>query len=116
MNDELCITLVIMRRFKPEANDLAGEVIAIMPDLPANVGFAMSYMRVGQHGECSWPGILDVTTPEHFPSPDGIPCPDKDASARYDANALWLEMYHIGYRQHPGILTREMQRKARGLK
>ena len=38
---------VIFRKFKN------GDVIALLPDNPSNIGCISSYMRVGQHGEAS---------------------------------------------------------------
>ena len=40
---------VIFRKFKD------GDVIAWLPDIPANPGRCMSYMHIGQHGEGIYP-------------------------------------------------------------
>lgn len=36
---------VIFRKFKD------GDIIALLPGIPANIGRVMSYMHIGQHGE-----------------------------------------------------------------
>lgn len=57
---------VIFRKFKRE-----GDVIAFLPAVPANPGLVMSYMRVGQHGEADYKGLLRVT----------LPCPPAEYAA-----------------------------------
>jgi hypothetical protein len=39
------MTTVIFRKFSE------GDIIAFLPEMPANYGFVLSYMHVGQHGE-----------------------------------------------------------------
>lgn len=49
------MTPVIFRKFRN------GDVIALLPDCPANPGNVLSYMHIGQHGEASYPHILNTT-------------------------------------------------------
>lgn len=64
---------VIFRKFK------TGGVIAWLPDEPANFGFCMSYMHIGQHGEGNYPAdTVPATVAEYAP--------------------LWQELRRIGYR------------------
>ncbi len=48
-------TRVIFRKFKD------GDIIAFMPDLPANLGMVESYLHFGQHGEADYYGLLPIT-------------------------------------------------------
>lgn len=53
---------VIFRKFK------TGEVIAWLPDVPANPGRCMSYMHIGQHGEGIYPAdTVPATLDEYAP-------------------------------------------------
>lgn len=49
---------VIFRKFKQ-----GGDVIAFLPEVPANRGFVMSYMHAGQHCEADYSGLLRGTLP-----------------------------------------------------
>lgn len=53
---------VIFRKF-PD-----GDIIAFFPELPANRGKMLSYMRVGQHGEAdsNYAAYTKPATPEEF--------------------------------------------------
>ena len=50
---------VIFRRFK----GLERDIIALLPEYPANKGKILSYQVIGQHSESDYPYILDVTVP-----------------------------------------------------
>ena len=65
---------VVFRKFK------TGEVIALLPDNPANPGMVDSYMHVGQHGEAS-----------QFITRDTLP------TARGEHLPLCAELRSIGY-------------------
>jgi len=69
-------TRVIFRTF-----DDTKEVIAFLPDVPANPGYVMSYMHVGQHGEADYLGLVKRT---HLSYPD-------------EFAALKRELENIGY-------------------
>jgi hypothetical protein len=49
---------VIFRKFRK-----GGDIIAFMPDVPANRGLMMSYQHNGQHGEADYYLCLSITTP-----------------------------------------------------
>jgi len=68
------VTPVFFRKFE------TGEIIAVMPTLLANYGCYMSYMHIGQHGECS-SDIKSFTLPA-------------DES---DYQKLYNELVQIGY-------------------
>lgn len=70
---------VILRRYKTFPH----EVIAFLPDVPANPGYCMSYQHVGQHGEASRDFYRRGTAPV-----SGLP---------YDAAALLAELRLRGY-------------------
>lgn len=73
---------VILRRYKTFPH----EVLAFLPDVPANPGNVMSYQHVGQHGEASVEFYRTGTTPiKGFP---------------YDAAALLSELRNLGYQPH----------------
>lgn len=76
------MTRVVFRRWKPR-NGVPGNVIALLPDVPANPGYVMSYEHVGQHGEAS-PGIVADTLPA-------------DPAREFDAAALLSELRLRGY-------------------
>lgn len=52
---------VIFRKFRD-----CGEVIAWLPDNPANPGRTDSYMHVGQHGEGNYPAKTIPATPAEY--------------------------------------------------
>lgn len=58
---------VIFRKWKD-----TGDVIAIFPECPGNfIGHCMSYERVGQHGVCNAPHVINnstLCTPEEYAS------------------------------------------------
>lgn len=64
---------VIFRKFRD------GEVIAWLPDAPANPGRMLSYMHIGQHAEGSYPA-------------DTAPATEADYAP------LWQELRRIGYK------------------
>jgi len=83
---------VIFRKFKD-----GGDIIALLPDVPANPGRIMSYMHVGQHSEAS-PGIVRGTQPV-------------DLADNPPANRLFCELARI-YKPEPlRILKRLPSRK-----
>ena len=49
---------VIFRKWKDTE-----DIIAFLPDDPANYGYCMAYEHVGQHGEADYYGLLDITVP-----------------------------------------------------
>ena len=59
---------------------LGNECIAILPDQPANPGRYLSYMRIGQHGECS----RNIYTRARLATPD-------------EYASLHAELTNIGY-------------------
>jgi len=55
---------VIFRKWKD-----TGDIIAFLPDEPANYGHVLSYMHIGQHGEADYNHCLNITipaTPEEY--------------------------------------------------
>ena len=69
---------VIFRKWKD-----TGDVIAIFPEIPGNfIGHCMSYERVGQHGVCCPPYVIESTKPC---TPD-------------EYHSLMVELESIGYR------------------
>lgn len=61
MGERMKGTPVIIRRFKSHPRDL----VAILPTIPSDWhgDQATFYTRIGQHGNCFTPGIIDATTP-----------------------------------------------------
>lgn len=49
---------VIFRKWKD-----TGEIIAFIPEAPANYGMCLSYMHIGQHGEADYYYCLSITIP-----------------------------------------------------
>jgi len=65
-----------------------GDIIAILPDNPSNLGYVMMYEHIGQHGEGDYYGVVSRTklaTPEEYQD-------------------LLAELKQIGYK--PRIMTR----------
>ena len=84
------ITRVIFRKFKKTKTDEGGDIIAVFPELKTgtlSLGYSWydvtSYMHLGQHGDCNWNAVLDIT----------VPC--KDRSEYID---LLRELKYIGYK------------------
>ena len=73
---------VIFRRWKPK-NCVPGGVIALLPDVPANPGYVMSYEHVGQHGEASRGIVADTLR--------------ADPTKEHDTAALFSELRLRGY-------------------
>lgn len=57
MVDERARTRVIFRRYK------AGDVVAILLDVPANLGYVTCYAHVGQHDEGHYFRVMGDTRP-----------------------------------------------------
>ena len=51
---------VIFRKFKD------GDIIAWLPDTPANPGKCDSYMHIGQHGEGEYPAATVPASPKEY--------------------------------------------------
>lgn len=85
-------TRMIVRRWKD-----SGDIIAIMPDIEADYsGNAQSYMHMGQHAACSWPGIKELTRPVLI-KPDTLPDVIRKQSPVRDALSLLEELASVGY-------------------
>lgn len=83
MTDDLPIPVrVVFRRWRG-----GGGVIALFPELPANIHgiYCDSYEHVGQHGGADYPGVVRQTAPA---SPE-------------ESAALAAELTRIGYRLVP---------------
>lgn len=76
MSEETCFTRVIFRTYP------AGDVLAILLDVPANHGFVICYQHLGQHGEGHYRHCIDGTRPA--------------TEAEY--TPLLRELQQIGYR------------------
>lgn len=88
-------TRTIIRRWKK-----TGDLIAIFPDVVAVFATKneperyQTYMHIGQHGACSWPGIKEATRPVLVRPNEPT---KKGGSPVFNQYALLSELENVGY-------------------